>query len=130
MAIVWDPVTMATHISRIDLEHQEWIRRFNEFDAAVTAGHGGDLIEQLLLFMLDYSNTHFAHEEELVVQYNPLANKLNHLEHEKFRRRMNELRARIQAGGASEFDIDALANDLQEWLINHICTVDVRIWHD
>ena len=130
MAIIWDPAKMSTDVANIDSEHQEWIRRFNDFDTAVSSGHGVDLIDRLLLFMLEYADTHFLHEEALMVNMNPLATKLNLMEHKKFRQRMVELRTRIETHGASAFDVDALRTDLQDWLVNHICTVDVKIWRE
>ena len=37
MTINWDAEKMTTGIGEIDEQHKEWIRRFNEFDDAVTS---------------------------------------------------------------------------------------------
>jgi hypothetical protein len=40
MGIAWDPSKMATGVPAIDVEHQEWIRRYDEFAAAIGSGNG------------------------------------------------------------------------------------------
>ncbi len=35
MAIKWDPTKMATGYADVDAQHQEWIRRFNQFDESI-----------------------------------------------------------------------------------------------
>ena len=38
MPIKWDGAAMSTGLSDIDGQHQEWIRKINEFDQAISNG--------------------------------------------------------------------------------------------
>lgn len=50
MAIKWDPQKMATGVPEVDAQHQEWIRRYNEFDEAVSQGKGLEVVRSTLDF--------------------------------------------------------------------------------
>jgi|WetSurMetagenome_2_1015567.scaffolds.fasta_scaffold280190_2 hypothetical protein len=41
---------MATGVAKVDAQHQDWIRRFNEFDEAVSQGKGIESVSGTLLF--------------------------------------------------------------------------------
>jgi hypothetical protein len=41
---------MATGVAELDAQHQEWIRRFDEFDEAVSQGKGIESVGGTLLF--------------------------------------------------------------------------------
>ena len=51
MQINWDPNKMATGVPEVDAQHQEWIRRYNEFDAAVSHGQGLEAVQSALDFL-------------------------------------------------------------------------------
>ncbi len=130
MTISWDAVKMATGVAVVDDEHKEWIRRFNEFEREVTSGRGVDSVNRTLDFMVEYSENHFAHEETLAEGRETPAVLLNHTEHDKFRRKVNELREWIKEYGASSVEVLSLKMDLEEWLVHHICYVDAQVWAD
>ena len=130
MTIVWDSTKMATGVLTVDAEHQEWIRRFNKFQAAIEEGDGIKLVQSMLDFMAEYSEQHFAHEEALAGDVDTPAVKLNRLEHEKFRANLSEIRRWISQGGVTSVEVVGLQMDMENWLVHHICYVDVQIWAD
>ena len=128
MTIQWDPAKMSTGLPVVDAEHQEWIRRFNEYESAITIGQGTDVIRELLDFMTEYSEQHFVHEEMLSVDVDSPAAKLNRAEHNKFRENMSEMKKWIRQNGVSTVEVISLKMDLEQWLVHHICYVDVQVW--
>ena len=128
MTIVWDDSKMSTGVASIDAEHKEWIRRFNEFDDAITQGKGVQSVQQILEFMAEYSETHFVHEEELAGEQETPEARLNREEHNKFRMNLNEMRQWIEWNGVSSVEVVSLKLDLEKWLVHHICFVDAKLW--
>jgi hemerythrin len=128
MTIVWDDSKMSTGKASIDEEHKEWIRRFNEFDAAIGQGQGVESVRQLLDFMAEYSETHFVHEEELAGELETPEARLNREEHNKFRKSLSEMRQWIDIYGVSAVEVVSLKLDLEDWLVHHICFVDAKLW--
>jgi hemerythrin-like metal-binding protein len=127
MAIEWNDEKMATGFSEIDTQHKEWIRRLNEFDDAVVNHKGQEAIQNTLDFLTQYSETHFAGEEAIMEQLNSPVLETNRAEHNKFRGKLSEIRAWVKSEGATSVEVVALKDALEEWLVNHICTVDVQL---
>lgn len=130
MTIVWNPERMMTGKAEIDAEHQEWIRRFNEFEAAVLDAHRLESIQSILNFMVAYSNTHFAHEELLTEGLHTPAAEMNRAEHRQFRQKISDLQRYIAENSFSTVEVVALKIDLEEWLVHHMCEVDTHLWRD
>ncbi len=128
MAIEWNQAEMSTGMQQIDEEHQEWIRRFNEFDAAVIAGHGLETIQKTLEFMVNYAENHFIHEETLTADAHSAAAQLNQSEHERFREKIAYLRKWIGQDGASSVEVVSLKLDMEQWLVHHMREVDTKLW--
>ena len=127
MAIEWNAERMATGLPEVDSQHQEWIRRFNKFDNAVVNRQGHNAIRSTLEFLTQYSETHFATEEASMARINSPALAPNHAAHDEFRRKIAELMAEVSREGVSMVEVMALELTLEEWLVNHICTIDVQL---
>jgi hemerythrin len=127
MAVEWDYAQMTTGLSEIDEEHKEWIRRFNEFEAAVVEGQGLEEIRHTLHFLAQYTETHFAHEEARMAQYNSPVAALNRAEHDRFRAKLHEIETWIQREGTTLVEVVSLKIDMEQWLVNHICKIDVEL---
>jgi hemerythrin len=127
MTIEWDYASMTTGLPAIDEQHQEWIRRFNEFDEAVTAGQGTEAIQRTLDFLAKYAETHFENEEAIAAQLHSPIEQLNHTNHDNFRAKLYEIQKWIHWDGASVVEVLSLKIDMENWLVNHICTVDTQL---
>lgn len=127
MAIEWNDEKMATGFPEIDTQHKEWIRRINEFDDAVVNHKGQEAIQNTLDFLAQYSETHFAGEEALMTQHNSPVQEANRAAHNEFRGKLSEIRSWVKNEGATSVEVVALKDALEEWLVNHICTVDVQL---
>jgi hemerythrin-like metal-binding protein len=128
MPIVWDPETMTTGVAAIDEEHQEWIRRFNEFDAATASGLGLEAIQKTLDFMIEYAENHFSHEERLSKEIHTLEADANRREHQEFRSNIRYHQNWIKLTGATIVEVVGMKIELKDWLEHHICAVDRHVW--
>ena len=127
MAIKWNDEKMATGLPEIDSQHKEWIRRFNEFEDAVVNGKGQDAIRNTLGFLEQYAEIHFAHEESSMTRYNSPTQAINRAAHDEFRGKLAEIKAWVKHEGVTTVEVVALKAMLEEWLVNHICTIDVQL---
>ena len=127
MAIEWNAERMATGLPEVDAQHREWIRRINEFDNAVVNQKGHDAILSALDFLTQYSETHFVSEEASMARLNSPALDANRAAHNEFRRKLAEIKGWVNREGVSTVEVIALQATLEEWLVNHICTIDVQL---
>jgi hemerythrin len=127
MAIEWNAERMATGLPEIDTQHQEWMRRFNEFDNAVVNLQGHNTILSTLDFLTQYTETHFASEEAIMTRLNSPALAANRAAHNEFRRKLAEIKAWVSREGVSMVEVIALKVTLEEWLVNHILTIDMQL---
>lgn len=126
MPLEWNQ-HMSTRLPEIDEEHREWIRRYNEFDHAVTTGQGVAAIQSTLDFLAEYAEAHFAHEEALAAQHHSPVAEINHSNHDQFRAQLHEIRQWIKQEGVSIVEVIAIKQDMEKWLTNHIIKVDTQI---
>lgn len=104
-------------IARIDNEHKELIRIFNDLLGAMAVGKGFTVVESIISSLMHYAETHFATEQELMESYNypGLAKHLN--EHEKFREKVQKYKNEFNSGNLN-VSIH-LINFIKEWLVEH-----------
>lgn len=127
MSIEWDYEKMTTHVPEIDKQHKEWIRQFNAFDDAVINQKGPDALQSTLSFLAQYADTHFALEEAIMKQYHCPAGAANLAAHNEFRMKLAEIMAWVKRGEVTTVEVLELKMTLGEWLVNHICTIDVQL---
>ena len=127
MSIQWDPVKMATGVAEVDAQHQEWIRRFNDFDEAVTQGKGIEAVGGTLTFFSAYAETHFYLEEARMSEKHCPAAEANRADHEQMRVLLAGMRDFMNTRGISIVDVDMLRMRMEDWLVRHIMTIDVQL---
>jgi hemerythrin len=127
MTIQWDEQKMTTGVPEIDVQHKEWIRCFNEFEEAVANRKGQGAIQATLDFLGGYAETHFADEEARMASLKSSALKENRADHNVFRHKLAEIKAWVEREGATTVEVLALKGTLEDWLVNHICTIDVKL---
>ncbi len=126
-AIKWDPQKMATGVPEVDAQHQEWIRRYNEFNDAIHQGKGIAVMQSTLDFFIDYANTHFALEEAVMAERNSPAAKANLAAHEHMRGILTGFKSYVKKHGCSISDMQGLRVQMEEWLVKHILTIDIQL---
>ena len=126
-SVQWVESRMSSGFPEIDNQHKEWISRFNAFNQAILEHKGEKVFADALMFFLRYTETHFRFEENLMkVQHCP-AEGINRQEHAAFQKWIQELIFETWPLGATEQDVLKLKNELANWLVSHICGVDVKL---
>jgi hemerythrin len=127
MTIIWDEAKFGTGVPEIDAQHKEWLRQVNLFDTSVMGGREREVIYNTLAFLVRYTIQHFAFEESVMAARQCPALAENTAAHEIFRTRLSEILRQVELSGPSAFNAIAIKAELEEWLINHICTIDIRL---
>ena len=127
MAIEWNEAKLGTGLTDIDAQHREWLRRYNEFDNAVMNGQGLDVIFSTLAFMVQYTETHFSHEEARMAERGCQAQDANRAAHVQFRTRLDEMLSWLENAKPTTVEVVILKQELEDWLTNHISTIDVQL---
>ena len=127
MPIEWDDAKLGTGLSDIDEQHKEWIRRFNEFDNAVSGGQGTGILFSTLAFLVQYTETHFSLEENRMEICRCPAMTANRLAHDKFRTRLDEMLNWLEQFRPTSVEVVILKQELEDWLTHHISTIDIQL---
>lgn len=118
---------LETGNAQIDEEHQELLRAVNQLLEACATGKGETELSNTLDFLMQYTMTHFRHEEALQVQYG-YPDYSNHKRfHETFFKVVENLVASLKTEGATPRLMEDMNKRLVGWLLNHIKTEDVKV---
>lgn len=123
MSLRWDD-TMVLGIAEIDEQHKTIIEKFTELSEAFQAGNGTDAIPEMIAFLNDYAEMHFALEDKYMLTYAYPKIDVQRKEHSDFTRDVRELRKKMQQDGVSrEISIET-SGKLIRWIIQHISNHD------
>lgn len=119
----------ATGVEEIDVQHRKLFKMINELGDAIKAGQGPQAAPQALKFLGDYVKTHFGYEEECMHKLKcPVAHK-NKEAHESFLKLFSKYNNRFKQEGYKDEVIYELHTVAVDWLVKHICGVDVNLKH-
>ena len=116
--VQWNEDNYSVNIPEIDNEHKQIVAYINELYDAHCSKENRTVLEEIIDKLIDYTNTHFQHEEELFEKYEyPEAN--SHIdEHNNLRTQVVQFKNDFKANKIE------LCHDvfmfLQLWLYNHI----------
>jgi len=127
MTIEWNYDLMTTGSPELDGEHQEWIRKFNHFEAALVQKQEFEALYAAFQLFLASFEAYFPGEEALMDQYNCPAAALNRSEHHQFLEKLEALNIRFQSDNLSLAEVIEHKAELGQWLSNHICKVDTQL---
>jgi hemerythrin len=126
-AVIWNHEKMSTGVDGVDAQHQEWIRRYNEFDDAIAHGHGLETVQAALDFFIEYADTHFKYEERVMDERHCAAAHANRAEHDHMRNILKGYQSYVKKHGYTLADIIGLKLQMEDWLIKHILTIDIQL---
>jgi hemerythrin len=121
--IVWKEIYQ-TGIVTLDEEHQGLVELINQLCEAIREKRGKDVLGEVLTALLDYTEHHFQHEEELMRQYGFPGLEEHQQIHQLLRDTVQEINAKNVAG--SEKLAQELYKFLRGWLLGHIVEVDKK----
>lgn len=126
VAFAWTK-ELETGNAQIDAEHRELIQAINRLLQACAAGRERGELSSTIDFLVQYTKTHFAHEEGLQVQ-SGYPDYENHKQyHRWFMKVVDDLSQRLKAEGPTPRLLSELNKQLGGWLLNHIKTEDVKV---
>ena len=119
----WKP-EYNTNIRIIDEQHKKWIGYINQLYDAMKDGKTKQVLGGILDDLADYTNTHFATEEELLTKHNyPLI--IGHKQiHANFVKQVKEYKAKFESGNTMM--VVEMSKNLKEWLNHHILDTDLK----
>jgi len=117
--LVWKN-DLDTGIEEIDNQHKRIVEMINHlYDVEQKADK--DEIREVLVDLVDYTQSHFAFEETLMEDAGYRFSRAHKRVHELFIRRVEEYRTRFEMG---EDIVQELRNTLSHWLFSHIRNED------
>lgn len=115
---------LLTGDERIDEQHKELFRRINALVTACKEGKARHEVENLLNFLGEYVQTHFAAEERLQLQYGYPEFLVHKAQHEAFLDELRKLQDSFDAEGATLSLMMQANKAVFDWLRGHIIGMD------
>ena len=109
----------------IDNQHRELIDRIASFVRACESGDGKIKAIQMLDYLAEYTDFHFAAEEELQLESGYPGYEVHKEKHEEFKKTVSDLHAFLEEseGPTAEF-VEKVKEHVVEWLFRHIEAFD------
>ncbi len=108
-------------VSQMDNEHQRLIDIINNLYAAMRSGRSKDAIGTILDELINYTKTHFTHEEKLMQDSNYAGLDEQKRAHAALVNQVVEIQQKYRTGTAMGQEVMTF---LKNWLINHIQGLD------
>ncbi len=109
----------------IDAQHRSLVEALNRLYAAMGEGKDKAEIEKVLIFLRDYTVSHFEMEEALMIQYAYPRASAHFAAHADLVVQLSDLLADFRSGEAVLTDV--VMAFLETWLVEHILGKDQRL---
>ena len=119
----WKP-QYSVNIGSIDGQHQNLFRIAEELYAAMSAGRGKAALSRILDRLVQYTVTHFAHEERLLPIHGYPDLAAHQAQHQALTKQVLTFQADFDAGRTA-LTVQVL-HFLKDWLQQHIATSDQK----
>lgn len=113
----WKP-EYSVHIGTIDAQHQSLLAIGDELHVAMTTGQGQAKMGKILNRLIQYTASHFAHEERLMQKHGYPDFAAHKAEHDTLVAKVTKFEADFKAGHIG-MSIEVL-EFLKDWLVGHI----------
>lgn len=111
-----------TRVEELDEEHREIVRLINTLYNGLRDGEDAGTMKYVLDEMVEYTHSHFDHEERMMRRFAYPGYSDHKREHDSFRSTINDVNGMVASGvtGLGK----PLLKMMREWLLNHILEVD------
>lgn len=117
----------ATGVERLDEQHRMLFQMAGDYRSSLDEG-GGERVYASFLQSLDlYARSHFRLEEGCMERCRCPAAQANSQAHQEFVEVLRRFDARYTANGFERADARSLADTMDNWLVDHICRIDVQL---
>ncbi|MDR2105195.1 MAG: bacteriohemerythrin [Deferribacteraceae bacterium] len=120
--IEWNETKLSVGVLMFDTEHKRLISIINKLDEAMRQGKGNAVIAQVLKELINYTKTHFTHEERVMKQHNYPGLEVQLKEHKGFVDKIVGME-RDLASGKAMLSL-SVSNFVSAWIQNHIMKTD------
>lgn len=124
--IKWNDV-FTTKNDSIDDQHKKLFEMINDFEKMVREGQAEKGAAEALEFLGKYVQYHFSFEEKLMDEKQCPSAEENKESHAKFLNVYAEFQQRFEKDGYNDAWALELLKTIQDWLIHHICGIDVQL---
>lgn len=121
MYLEWNS-SFSVGIRQFDEEHRKIIEFINNLHDAIQTGESTAALADILSGLVEYTMTHFSHEEELMKEYKYPAAERHREQHDDLFVKVNEYKTRFRT--EREGISDELMAFLKDWLVHHIMNTD------
>ena len=122
--MVWSD-RISVGVESIDADHKKMVDLINELFDAILAGNGRKKLNGLLDRLVDYTQRHFAHEEEIFARTGYPDAAAHKREHEEMAAWIQTARRRYDNSSAAAPSLEVM-NYLKDWLFDHILDSDQK----
>lgn len=123
--IIWNR-SIEMDIKKIDDQHKKLVQIINDLYDARNEGKSGEVLEEIINRLIEYTEYHFTTEERYFKELNYSGSEEHKKEHDYFSQQVIQYRKSLEEGNNTE----ALTSDvwklLQNWLVNHINNSDKK----
>ncbi len=119
--LAWDD-SLSVHVAKIDEQHKVLVGLVNELDDSIRQGRDRKVVGSVLESLIEYTQTHFASEEDSMVLYRYPTYARHKSEHDMLTSKVLDLRQHYREGTAV-VGADVL-RFLRTWLVGHIQGMD------
>jgi len=114
---------LSVGVAQFDDEHKRLIVLINDLFDAVQAGRGRDALGRTLDELIDYTKTHFSHEEHLLKKFADPNFEAHKKEHEALAKQVVDIQRKYHAGATAMLSMEVMSF-LKNWLVKHIQGTD------
>ncbi len=122
MLMEWGP-KLSVGIQSFDAEHQKLVATVNDLFDAINSGKGKEKLGAVLNTLIDYTVTHFQHEEREMRTHNFPGYAKHKDEHDALTKQVGEVQHKFAGGSNAALSAEVMAF-LKNWLIKHIMGTD------
>lgn len=122
-AVEWSK-DFSVKVSLMDDEHKVLFNLINDLNNAMLDGQSSDKIGQILDSLINYTEYHFSHEENMLkkISYPGISEQEKY--HKMFVNKMKEFKTDLEVG---EILLSVKIIDfLKDWLVSHIVNIDTK----
>ncbi len=116
---------MSVGVENLDTDHKQLVSMVNELYDGILAGDGRETLGRLLDRLVDYTQYHFAREEELFAEIQYDCAEEHRQEHASMAAWMMEMRTNYRNGTAIAPSLEVM-NYLKDWLFDHVISSDQK----
>ncbi|MBI1206245.1 MAG: bacteriohemerythrin [Azospirillum sp.] len=114
---------MSVGVGQFDDEHKKLIAMINELFDAVQSGRGKEALGGILDRLIEYTKTHFSHEEHYMQKHGYPDMAAHRKEHEILTKQVVEIQRKYHSGATAMLSMEVMTF-LKNWLIKHIQGTD------